>query len=321
MENAGFDSLMIKYGCFRLVFIGFPGLLRILATPFQSYKHQKYKFIDNPPPPNVPLKKHRCWIEDLISGWRFGWRFWSWLRFLDLVTSSATIRSLWDVSGARLPGWWSEGRSNLLMPLMPHVPCWLLFLMLIFLKQKSMQHSFWVLVSNCCRFSKIKYLKDCPYTSATCLYMYIIIYVSWPLSLLGLPLETRGATRYFWYLCHKRLDLADMSGKLKKTRDFQRPPGRSVVISLGCKGGWLGGLLLRSVFLYLTMNFCVTLGDVASICFLGGAGSRKNQNKKPDLNHDQEGSFNPGSWLHGFQNLFSKQNWCWHSSRPNKMRV
>ena len=84
--------------------------------------------------------------------------------------------------------------------------------------------------------------------------------------------------------------------------------------------GW-GGLLLRSVFLYLTMNLCVTLGDVASICFLGGAGSRKNQNKKPDLNHDQEGSFNPGSWLHGFQNLFSKQNWCWHSSRPNKMRV
>lgn len=49
MENAGFDSLMIKYGCFRLVFIGFPGLLRILATPFQSYKHQKYRSIDNPP--------------------------------------------------------------------------------------------------------------------------------------------------------------------------------------------------------------------------------------------------------------------------------
>lgn len=49
MEKAGFDSLMITYGCFRLVFIGFPGLLRILATPFQSYKHQKYKFIDKPP--------------------------------------------------------------------------------------------------------------------------------------------------------------------------------------------------------------------------------------------------------------------------------
>ena len=55
MENAGFDSLMIKYGCFRLVFIAFPGLLRILATPFQSYKHQKYKFIDKPP--KCSLKK------------------------------------------------------------------------------------------------------------------------------------------------------------------------------------------------------------------------------------------------------------------------
>lgn len=67
MENAGFDSLMIKYGCFRLVFIGFPGLLRILVTPFQSYKHQKNESIDNPPKCSY-LKKPRCWIEDLISG-------------------------------------------------------------------------------------------------------------------------------------------------------------------------------------------------------------------------------------------------------------
>lgn len=78
--------------------------------------------------------------------------------------------------------------------------------------------------------------------------------------------------------------------------------------------GW-GGLLLRSVFLYLTLNFCVTLVDVASICFFFGGGGQV-QEKKPDLNHDQEGSFNPGSWLHGFQNLFSKQNWSWHSARP-----
>ena len=71
-----------------------------------------------------------------------------------------------------------------------------------------------------------------------------------------------------------------MSGKLKKTRDFQGPLGRSVVISLGCKGGWLGGLLLRSVFLYLTLNFCVTLVDVASICFFflgGGQVQEKNR--------------------------------------------
>ena len=72
-----------------------------------------------------------------------------------------------------------------------------------------------------------------------------------------------------------------MSGKLKKTEGFPTtdfPPARSVVVILACKGGWLGGVVVgRSVFLYLTLNFCVTLGDVAS--FFGGEDRFKKKNR------------------------------------------